>query len=109
MSDLKQLQQRAEVIRQKYFELSKKEDYDEWGNKEYMLGFVGDVGQLAKLVMAKENLRHLGNDVDAKLAHELGDCLWSLLVIAQRYNIDLEKAFLSTVDELDDRLSGEGK
>ena len=103
MSDLQQLQQRAEEIRQKYTELNSKTGHDAWGAKEYAMGFAGDLGDLLKLVMAKENLRHI-DDVDAKLAHELGDCLWALLVIAGRYNIDLEKAFLKTMNELDERI-----
>jgi NTP pyrophosphatase (non-canonical NTP hydrolase) len=68
-----------------------------------MAGFVGDVGDLSKLVMAKANLRHI-SDVDAKIAHELADCLWSVLVIADRLDVDLEDAFSKTMAELDGRL-----
>ena len=42
-----------------------------------MLGFVGDVGDLAKQVMAREGVRHLPGRKDT-LAHELTDCLWSV-------------------------------
>jgi len=40
-------------------------------------------------------------DVDRKLAHELSDCLWSVLVLAKLYGCDLEKEFLKTMDELE--------
>lgn len=104
MSELKDLQKRALDIRQKYAELNAKNGHDEWNGKEFMMGFVGDVGDLTKLVMAKENLRSIDNP-DAKLEHELADCLWSLLVLANHYEVDLEKSFLKTMDELDKRIA----
>jgi NTP pyrophosphatase (non-canonical NTP hydrolase) len=62
-----------------------------------MLGFVVDVGDLAKLVMAKEGLREV-SDLDDRLAHELADCLWSVLVLADLCGVDLERAFAHTMD-----------
>jgi NTP pyrophosphatase (non-canonical NTP hydrolase) len=69
-----------------------------------MLGFVKDVGDLARLVQAKEGIREV-EDLDAALAHELADCLWSLIVLAERYGVDLEHAFGRTMDELERRLA----
>lgn len=68
-----------------------------------MAGFVGDVGDLSKLLMAKEGLRQ-NYDVDAKIAHELADCLWSILVIASKLGVNLEKEFVKTMSELDERI-----
>jgi len=104
MADLLDLQKRAQQIRDKYDVLNLKDGHQKWGASEYVEGLVGDVGDLMKLVMAKEGKRR-GEDVDAKLQHELGDCLWSLLVLANNYGIDLEKAFLQTMNELDERLA----
>jgi NTP pyrophosphatase (non-canonical NTP hydrolase) len=36
-----------------------------------------------------------------KLAHELADALWSVIVITARCDVDLEAAFVETMDELD--------
>ena len=55
-----------------------------------MQGLVGDIGDLTKLIMAKEELRSIAG-VDVKLKHEVVDCLWSILVIADEMNIDIEK------------------
>jgi hypothetical protein len=104
MSDLQNLQQRALQIRDMYAALNAKDGHDVWRGKEFMMGFVGDIGDLTKLVMAKENLRHT-DDVDAKLAHELCDCLWSILVLAEQYNIDIKQEFLKTMDELEQRIA----
>jgi len=108
MSNIQDLQKRAHEIRQKYNQLNAEHGHEAWDSKAYAMGFVGDVGDLLKLVMAKENLRTLKgvDNVDAKLAHELGDCLWALFVIAASYDIDLEAAFLKTMDELDVRIAG---
>lgn len=63
-----------------------------WTNEQIMQGFVVDVGALMKLVMAKSGARDVA-DVDAKLGHELADCLWSVLVLARSYGIDLEQEY----------------
>ncbi|HSX06873.1 MAG TPA: nucleotide pyrophosphohydrolase [Candidatus Saccharimonadia bacterium] len=105
MSDLKDLMEQAEVIRLKYQELNAKHGKAAWGIRDYAMGFMGDMGQLQKLIMAKENLRDMP-DVDAKLAHELADCLWSVLVIANYYGLDLESEFVATMARIADRIAG---
>jgi len=104
MSDLQDLQERALEVAQKYDELNQKAGREPWSNKDYAMGFVGDIGDLLKLVQAKEGVRHI-DDVDVKLAHELADCLWCVLVLAKRYDINLEKEFLKTMEELKERIA----
>lgn len=72
----------------------------EWTNAQVMQGFVGDIGDLMKLIMAKEGIREIEN-VDDKLAHELADCLYSVLVLAERYDVDIEQSFVKTMDDLE--------
>lgn len=104
--DFKQIQQRALEIKQKYTDLEVKKKGKTWTNSQIMEGFVGDVGALMKLVMAKEGIRDIDN-VDEKLAHELSDCLWSILVLADRYGINLEKSFMKTMNQLEKRIEDE--
>ena len=75
-----------------------------WTRAETMMGFVGDVGDLAKLVMAAEGAR---SDVGSReeLEHELADCLWAVLVLARRYEVDLDAVFARSMDELEARLT----
>jgi len=61
------------------------------------------LGDLAKLVMAKEGLRHMEH-IDERLAHEFADCLWSILVLSKKYDVNLESAFLQTIAELEERI-----
>jgi hypothetical protein len=55
------------------------------GTGDLALGFVGDVGDLAKLVMA--------------------DCLWAVLVLADRYQVDLAAEFTAMTSEIENRLA----
>jgi NTP pyrophosphatase (non-canonical NTP hydrolase) len=95
---------RAEEIRAQYEESNAKNGKEAWRIRDYAMGFGGDFGDLMKLVMAKENLRDI-SDVDAKLGHELADCLWAILILASYYGIDLEKEFLTTMDAITKRIS----
>jgi NTP pyrophosphatase (non-canonical NTP hydrolase) len=97
--ELAQLTDRALQIRQCFAAYEQRRTGRTWTREEIMQGFVVDVGDLMKLVMAKNGAR-LVDDVDRKLAHELSDCLWSILVLAKLYDLDLEKEFLKTMDEL---------
>jgi NTP pyrophosphatase (non-canonical NTP hydrolase) len=98
------LVERALAVRRSYAANELERFGREWTGEELMLGFVQDVGDLARLVQAAEGVREV-SDVDAELAHELADCLWSLIVLAERYGVDLEGAFASTMDELEAHLA----
>lgn len=102
--DFKDIQKRALEIREKYSQFELTKTGREWTNSQIMEGFVGDVGDLMKLIMAKEGAREI-EDVDKKLAHELADCLWCVIVLAQKYGLDLETSFMKTMDELEVRIT----
>jgi NTP pyrophosphatase (non-canonical NTP hydrolase) len=70
-----------------------------WTTQELALGFMGDVGDLAKLVQANAGIRNI-DDFKSKLGHELADCLWSVIVLANKCGIDLEAEFSRNIDEL---------
>nr|WP_255645756.1 hypothetical protein [Actinoplanes polyasparticus] len=64
---------------------------------------MGDVGDLAKLVMAVDGRREIP-DARARLGHELADCLWSVLVLADRYGVDLAVEFSRMTDGIESAL-----
>ena len=103
--ELSELHDRARTVRELYAEHEKRRYGRSWTDQELMLGFLGDVGDLAKLVQGKAGVRP-HPDLDEALAHELADCLWSVLSLADRYGVDLEQSFLSTMDELGAHLEG---
>jgi len=102
--DFKTISDKANAVREKYHQLELKKIGRPWTNQEIMEGFVGDIGDLIKLVMAKEGVRQV-DDVDHKLSHELSDCLWCVLVLAKNYNINLETEFMENMDELDKQIA----
>jgi NTP pyrophosphatase (non-canonical NTP hydrolase) len=77
-----------------------------WTTQELALGFVGDVGDLAKLIQANAGIRKI-DDYKAKLGHELSDCLWSILVLANKCGIDLEAEYSKNTRELIEHVSSE--
>jgi NTP pyrophosphatase (non-canonical NTP hydrolase) len=75
-----------------------------WSTGDLALGFVGDVGDLAKLVMAVDGRREIP-DARERLGHELADCLWSVLVLADRYGVDLPAEFAAMTDGIERHLT----
>jgi NTP pyrophosphatase (non-canonical NTP hydrolase) len=96
---LAMLQLEALKVKDLYDEMNLKQRARTWTNEEFMLGFVGDVGDLAKLVMAQEGAREMPGGLGA-LGHELADCLWSVLVLSHVYGIDLVGEFQHTISML---------
>ncbi len=107
---LAELTRRAVDVRARYAAAEIARGGPPWSRAELAQGFVGDVGALMKLVMAKEGRRAAPAgcatpvDLDAKLEHELADCLWSVLVLADAYGVDLERAFATTMEGLEAKL-----
>jgi NTP pyrophosphatase (non-canonical NTP hydrolase) len=89
----------ARELRELYASLEAKRHGRSWTVEELALGLVGDVGDLAKLVQAASGVRDIP-DWRPRLAHELADCLWSVLVLADQLGIDIERAFDETMSQL---------
>jgi NTP pyrophosphatase (non-canonical NTP hydrolase) len=102
--ELSRLSDRAMQIHQAFSDRARRDGGHPWTREEIMSGFVGDVGDLMKLTMARAGARPGPGDLDARLAHELSDCLWSVLVLARLHGVDLEPAYLRTMDEIAGRL-----
>lgn len=100
------LEKAALLLNELYEELEAKRWGRIWTTEELALGFVGDVGDLAKLIQAHAGVRDIEN-CKAKLGHELSDCLWSILVLANKCGIDLQAEFVRNTQELVAFVSGE--
>jgi NTP pyrophosphatase (non-canonical NTP hydrolase) len=107
-SDFKLLQDKALYIKNFYNEKQKAKGAPLWTASDYMAGFVADMGELSELVMAKKGLRVV-EDVDEKLTHELSDCLYSIFVIADELNVDIESTFSKNMDMLAERIEKKGR
>jgi NTP pyrophosphatase (non-canonical NTP hydrolase) len=101
--DIDRLQERALEIARLYDLHNVAAGRQEWSTGDLALGFAGDVGDLAKLVMAVDGRRVIP-DAEARLGHELADCLWSVLVLANRYGVDLVDEFARMTDGIERHL-----
>ena len=79
--EFKILQKSAKELRELFKEFESKKYGRPWTTQEVMLGFLGDVGDLAKLVQGASGIRDIP-DLQTKIGHELADCLGAVLVIA---------------------------
>lgn len=70
---------------------------------EIAQGFAGDVNNLAKLALSEHGQHVIANSKE-KLEAQLAHCLWSVVVIAQMHNINLETAFMEAMDRLENHL-----
>lgn len=102
--NISEIQKRAVEIRELYDAHNSKNFGQKWTRLQLAQGLVGDVGDLQKIVMAKEGLRQMEN-IDEKLAHELSDCLWCILVLADKYDVNIKEAFLETMNSLEKRIT----
>lgn len=88
-----------------------------WTRVDYAMGFVGDVGDLMKIIQRIEGIRVLSGtaeelrltpdaleDLQRDLQHELADGLWSLLVLSHLSGVDLYAAFTTFITRESDRL-----
>ncbi|MEV4756623.1 nucleotide pyrophosphohydrolase [Micromonospora sp. NPDC049559] len=101
--DLESLRARAVAIAELYDRYNIAAGRGAWDTRDLALGFVGDVGDLAKLVMAVDGRREIP-EARAELGHELADCLWAVLVLADRYGVDLAAEFDRMTREIEQNL-----
>lgn len=94
--DIKHYQKRALEIREKYKRLEIKQNGKEWTTKELINGFLKDVKELIHL---SEN-----NGSEDKISHEISDCLWSVLVLADKFDIDLDNTFMDNMNKLEEKI-----
>ena len=65
--------ERALSVRAQYADLKQTRYGRLWKNDEIALGFMGDVGDLARLMIAQNGVRDIA-EAREKLAHKLSDC-----------------------------------
>ncbi len=97
--------ERSIRIRKLYHELEKRKHGGPWTNQEDVIGFVYDVGELGRMVMAAEGRWVHPGDLPKDLADKLSECLWWLFVLSDRLGVDLTSAFSSKMAELENSLS----
>jgi NTP pyrophosphatase (non-canonical NTP hydrolase) len=65
--------------------------------------FAGDVNNLLKLIRAERGELEIRNSRE-KLEAQLAHCLWSVIVLAQMHDVNLETVFFDAMDRLETHL-----
>jgi len=85
--------ERARAIRGLYHQLEVDSLGRTWTVEEDVLGLLGDVGLLSRLILAAQGTWPHGDDVPEQLQHKLAECLWWILALSDRLGVDIAEAF----------------
>jgi NTP pyrophosphatase (non-canonical NTP hydrolase) len=101
--ELQKLINRAMDVRTQYEKKERQLYGSPATDEDIAQGFLGDVNNLVKLIRAAHRKANV-TDSTEKLGSQLSHCLWSVIVLAKIYNIDLEQSFMETMDKLENHL-----
>jgi hypothetical protein len=102
--DLTLATERATRVRGLYHQLEEHHEGSPWEITDDMLGFVNDVGTLSRLVMATQGRWRPEGDVPQQLRGKVSECIWWVLVLADRLDIDIDESFGETMDGIERHL-----
>jgi NTP pyrophosphatase (non-canonical NTP hydrolase) len=102
--EFQEIIQKARNVSLLYDKLNIEQGHSRWELQHYVQGFMEDLGTLSRLVMMKSGMRAPAPDLDEKLRHEICDCLWSTIRVADALNIDLEAEFPKQMEKLAKRI-----
>jgi hypothetical protein len=94
--------ERSKKIRESYHQLERQHHGREWTVEEDALAFLTDAGLVGRHTMSKQGCWPAKN-TETELEHKLGECIWWLVVLADRMNINIEEAtdkFLTKTEKL---------
>lgn len=92
--------ERSVQIRKLYHQLERQYHEKEWTVEEDALAFLTDAGLVGRLTMSQQGRWPTGGETE--LEHKLGECIWWLIVLADRMHIDIGEAletFLSKTEK----------
>jgi len=84
---------RSLKIRKAYHHLELKHHGSEWTTEEDALAFLTDAGLVGRLTMSQQGRWPTNEEAGPELEHKLGECIWWLIVLADRMEIDIDKSF----------------
>lgn len=97
--------ERSVQIREIYHRLEKQYHKNEWIVEEDALAFLTDAGLVGRLIMAQQERWPKDGDTRAELEHKLGECIWWLIILADRMNIDISKSMDDFLTKTEKQLS----
>lgn len=99
---------RSKMIRARYHELESEYHGSEWSVEEDALAFLTDAGLVGRLTMSQQGRWPKGGDTKAELSGKLGECMWWLIILAERMDIDINVALEGFLDKTERLLKKSG-
>jgi hypothetical protein len=84
--------ERSKKIRESYHKLEKTYHGSKWTIEEDALAFLTDAGLVGRLTMAQQKRWPVSNSEPFTLEHKLSECIWWLIVLANRMEVDISKS-----------------
>ena len=82
--------------------LEEKHHASKWTVEEDALAFLTDAGLVGRLTMANQS--RWPDETDNTLEHKSSECIWWLMVLADRMDIDMEASLQKFLTEKEDAL-----
>ena len=98
--------ERSVAIRNLYHELERQYHEKEWTVEEDALAFLTDAGLVGRLTMSQQGRWPTDEEPVPELEHKLGECIWWLIVLAERMDIDINKALETFLSKTENNLKG---
>jgi hypothetical protein len=96
--------ERSVAIRESYHKLEKQYHGQKWSVEEDALAFLTDSALVGRLTMSQQGRWPKDGDSEAELEHKLSECIWWLIVLAERMDIDIGEALDSFLTKLENQL-----
>ncbi len=90
--NLSEIIERSKRIRNNYHELEKQYHGSKWTVEEDALAFLTDAALVGRLTMAQQKRWPVSGNEAVELEHKLSECIWWLIVLAERMDINMTKA-----------------
>lgn len=94
---------RSVQIRESYHRLERQLHEKEWSVEEDALAFLTDAGLVGRLTMSQQGRWPTDEEPAPQLEHKLGECIWWLIILAERMDIDVSKALENFLSETERR------
>jgi len=96
--------ERSVQIRKQYHQLERQYHEKEWTVEEDALAFLTDAGLVGRLTMSQQERWPKGGDTVSELEHKLSECIWWVIVLAKRMNIDISESLDDFLSKLEKQL-----
>lgn len=100
-----ELIKRSFEIRKRYHKLERLHHKSTWTVEEDALAFLSDAGLVGRLTMAQQGRWPISDEDSPDLKHKLGECMWWLIVLAERMNVDIHDALQNFVVKTESHFS----